>query len=306
MEEKARVNYKKSSNSDNLKDTKLSPVIQLKYYNQIITNNQLQILKLLKLHKSQHKVAELLKTPVSSINIQMKRLESKLNLKLLDSSPSGSTLSKEAEDIVSYYKSLDKRILEKPFVACGFISGEIGKLLFEDILISSFENILRLYNSGLTKVVGIDDPYWSYRLEGEPFPIAKDYYVMVHNSKINDRFDYKNMIGIHHSAHRIVWKTLKQQQINFKITKVVKNPFYAIDLLDEGYSLFLNHSLLRYLKKEHVVEIPKYYEKTYYSVNFMNTLKISNDVDSNFEKEFEELIYKKEKEIKNAGFELII
>nr|WP_157209459.1 LysR family transcriptional regulator [Methanococcus voltae] len=282
-------------------------MIQFNYNNHTITTNQLNILNLLKNYKSQNKVAELLNIPVSSINIQIKRLETKLSLKLLYSSPSGSTLSKEAENLLLYYNSLNKRIYEEPFVACGFVSGEIGKVLFEDVLISSFENILRLYNSGLTKIVGLDDPYWSYRIEGELFPVAKDYYVMVHSSKNDEDFDYKNMVGIHHSAHRIVWKTLKQEKIDFKISKVVKNPFYAIDLLDEGYSLLLNHSLIRYLKKEHIVEVPDYYEKTYYSINFMDTLKKANNMDNlEFEKEFEDLIYKKEKEIKNAGFELIL
>jgi molybdenum-dependent DNA-binding transcriptional regulator ModE len=273
--------------------SKLSTTLNIKYDGKIITQNQMKILKLISEKKSQNKVANILNIPPSTVNIQLKRLEKKLGFKLTYSSPSGTILTDEALELLEYYESMNKRISENPFIACGFISGEIGKILFDDIVVSSFGNVLKLYNMGLTNIVGIDDPYWSFRM-GEPVPVAYDHFVMVYK----EDFDFKNLIGISHSAQRIVWKTLKNMKIDFSVTKVVKNPYYAIDLVENGYSLFLNKGLLRYVKKDYIVEKPDFYEKTRHTINFILNME-------DYEDDFEKLVLKKRKEISSAGFEPI-
>ena len=188
---------------------------------------------------------------------------------------------------------MQKRVSKHPFIACGFISGELGKILFDDILISSFDNILKLYEMDLTSIVGIDDPYWSFRL-GEPIPIAYDHFIMAYK----ENFNVKNLIGIRYSPQRIVWNILKNQNVDFKITKVVKNPFYAIDLIEDGYSLFLNESFAKYIKKDYVIEKPYFYEKTKHTLNFI----ASNE---EHEKLINHVVNKKKKEIESRGFEVI-
>jgi len=277
-----------------LSESDLSVTLNINYRGKQITKTQAEILKLVSETKSQNKVAEILGIPPSTVNIQIKRLENKLDLKLIHSSPAGTMLSDDAERIVSFYNAYLERTSKEKFIACGFISGEVGRLLFDDVLVSSFSNVLKLYKSNLTSIVGIDDPYWSYRL-GDPVPVAYDHFVMVSR----DRFDFKNLLGVNYSAHRIVWKTLKNEKIDFKVSKVVKNPFYAIDLLEEGYSMFLNTCLLRYVKKDYLIETPDYYDKTRHTVNFI----LNNSI---LEDDFEELLYKKEKEIKSAGFEPVL
>jgi len=276
-----------------LNESDLSVTLNINYKDKTITNSQAEILNLISETKSQNKTAEILGIPPSTVNIQIKRLENKLGFKLTFASPAGTMLSDEAMMIIKYYNSLKERTSKNKFIACGFISGEVGKILFDDVLVSSFSNVLKLYKSNLTNVVGIDDPYWSYRI-GDPIPVAYDHFLMV--SK--DNFDFKNLLGVNYSAHRIVWKTLKNEKIDFKVSKVVKNPFYAIDLLEEGYSMFLNKCLLKYVKKDYNVVTPDFYEKTRHTINFISS-------DENFEENFEELVSKKHSEIKSAGFEPI-
>ena len=272
---------------------KLTATINIKYNGKLITENQIKILKLISEKKSQNKVAKILNIPPSSVNIQIKRLEKKLGVKLIYSSTSGTILTEPAQNIVKYYESVQKRVSKNPFIACGFISGELGKILFDDIIISSFDNILKLHEMDLTGIVGMDDPYWSFRL-GEPIPIAYDYFITAYKEK----FDIKNLIGIRYSSQRIIWNILKNHKIDFRITKVVKNPFYAIDLIEEGYSLFINESFVRYIKKDYVVEKPYFYEKTKHTLNFI----ASNE---KYEKLIEHTVNKKKKEIKNRGFEVV-
>ncbi len=267
--------------------------VNIKCNNKLLTEKQLNILKLISKTKSQNKTAEILKIPPSSVNIQIKRLEKKIGVKLTYSSTSGTILTEDAKNIIGYYDSMTKRILNKSFITCGYICGELGKILFEDILISSFNNILELYNMNLTNIIGIDDPYWSFRL-GEPIPVVYDHIVVAYKKERN----LKNLVGIRYSPQRIVWNILKNDGVNFKITKTVKNPFYAIDLIEEGYTLFLNESLVRYLKKNYVVEKPYFYEKTRHTLNFI----VSNEEDEQY---IENMIRKKRREINNRGFEIV-
>ncbi|EHP88323.1 helix-turn-helix domain-containing protein [Methanotorris formicicus] len=281
------------------------PTININYKGKTITSNQINILKAILKTKSQNKAARILKIPPSSINIQIKRLENKLNTKLIYSSPSGTMLTEEGIKIIDHFNSIQNRLKDNEFIACGFVSGEIGKLLFDDVIVSSFDNVLKLYNMGLTKIIGVDDPYWSFRVmdgrflrsegglgmekDGDVYPIAYDYFVMVYK----DEFDFKNLVGIRYSAQRIVWKILKNEGIPFKITTVVKNPLHAIELVEDGYSLFLNKSFSRYINKCNIEE-PKFYEKTKHTINFIGDL-------NNMEK----LIEKRKKKIKRIGFDVI-
>ncbi|AEH06733.1 helix-turn-helix domain-containing protein [Methanothermococcus okinawensis] len=161
----------------------LTTTLNIKYNNKSITEKQIEILKLISENKSQNKVAKILNIPPSSVNIQIKRLEKKLGVKLIYSSTSGTILTESAQNIVKYYESVQKRISKNPFIACGYISGELGKILFDDVVISSFDNIIKLHEMDLTSIIGIDDPYWSFRL-GEPIPVAYDHFIMAYKKNL--------------------------------------------------------------------------------------------------------------------------
>ena len=272
---------------------KLTATLNMKYGNKLLTEKQLEILKLISKTKSQNKVAEMLNIPPSSVNIQIKRLEKKIGVKLIYSSTSGTILTEDAQYILKHYESTKKRISYNQFITCGFVCGELGKILFDNVLISSFDNILKLHEMNLTSIIGIDDPYWSFRL-GEPIPIAYDHIIVAYKEK----FDVKNLVGIRYSPQRIVWNILKNDKIDFKITKIVKNPFYAIDLIEDGYTLFLNECLTKYLKNDYIVEKPHFYEKTKHTLNFIASNK-------KYEKLIEDVVKEKKKEIKNRGFEVV-
>ena len=87
---------------------KLTATLNMKYGNKLLTEKQLEILKLISKTKSQNKVAEMLNIPPSSVNIQIKRLEKKIGVKLIYSSTSGTILTEDAQYILKHYESTKK------------------------------------------------------------------------------------------------------------------------------------------------------------------------------------------------------
>ncbi|XRO76164.1 helix-turn-helix domain-containing protein [Methanocaldococcus sp. 10A] len=279
-----------------MKDAKINLTVE--YNGKLITPNQIKLLIALHKTKSQNEASKLLSISPSSFNIQLKRLENKLGVKLYYSSPNGTVLTNTGLEILETYKIYSKRIENHFFTVSGFVSGEIAKILFENPIVTSFDNALRLLKMGFVDILGVDDSYWIYRLGDERFLmseigstdfniflIAYDNFVMVSKKE----FDYKNLVGIRFSSQRIVYNILKKEGIKFKVKIKTKNPFRAIELVEEGYSLFLNESLLRYVDDYNII-YPKFYEKTVHAINFIS-----------FGREVE--IDKKElKKIKKLGF----
>ncbi|HID47131.1 MAG TPA: LysR family transcriptional regulator [Methanothermococcus okinawensis] len=269
----------------------LSSVVHIKYRGKEITAKQIKIIELLLETKSQNKVAKILNIPTSSVNIQIKRLEKKLGLKIIQSSTSGTVVTEEGQQILEFYRRIKRRMEKNSFIACGFICGEVGRILFEDVVISSFDNILKLYRMGMVNILGIDDPYWSYRL-GDPIPVVYDYMVMVYR----DRFDVKNLVGIRYSPQRILWNILKSRGVSFKIRKVVKDPLKGIELVKKGYSLFLNESLVKYVDEDLHIERPPFYRDTKHTLNFIGPEDEETVVKA---------IRRRKKELENRGFEVV-
>ncbi|MEO2117574.1 MAG: LysR family transcriptional regulator [Methanocaldococcus sp.] len=253
--------------------------LTIEYKGKLITPSQIKLLMALHKTKSQNEAAKLLNIKPSSFNIQLKRLENKLGVKLYYSSPNGTILTDAGLEILETYKSYSKRLKNNFFTVSGFVSGEIAKILFENPIITSFDNALKLLKMGFVNILGVDDSYWIYRLGDERFLkseigssdfniflIAYDNFVMVSKNE----FDYKNLVGIRFSSQRIVYNILKKEGIKFKVKIKTKNPFRAIDLVNEGYSLFLNESLLKYVDGNFNIEYPKFYEKTIHAINFIS------------------------------------
>ncbi|ACV24134.1 helix-turn-helix domain-containing protein [Methanocaldococcus fervens] len=251
----------------------------VEYKGKLITPNQIKLLIALHKTKSQNEASKLLNISPSSFNIQLKRLEDKLGDKLYYSSPNGTILTDTGLEILETYNLYKKRLKKHFFIVSGFVSGEIAKVLFENPIITSFDNALELLKMGFVDVLGVDDSYWIYRLGDERFLksevggsdfniflIAYDNFVMVSKKE----FDYKNLVGIRFSSQRIVYNILKKEGIRFKVKVRVKNPFRAIELVDEGYSLFLNESFLRYVDDDFNITYPKFYEKTVHAINFIS------------------------------------
>ncbi|WP_457611776.1 helix-turn-helix domain-containing protein [Methanocaldococcus sp.] len=246
-----------------------------------ITKRQLEILLALYKTKSQKEASKILNISPPALNIQLKRMEEKLGFKLYYSSSEGTLLTDKAIEIIEDFLKLDLFYKEK-FIVSGYISGEFGKKIFDNITITSFKNALKLLRMGLVNILGIDDPYWLYRLEDERFikdelgnfkiDIEESFFdniIMVYK----DKFDYKNLVSIRCSPQRIVYKILSKEGIKFRVTKRVENPFKAIEYIKkEGYSLFINESFLKYVE-DFNVEYPKFYDKTTHTINFVRVLK---------------------------------
>ncbi|ENN96140.1 hypothetical protein J422_03738 [Methanocaldococcus villosus KIN24-T80] len=251
--------------------------IILKDKDKFVTSNQILLLLALYKTKSQNSAAKLLNISPSSFNIQLKRLEKKLGFKLYYSSPNGTVLTEKAINLLEEYLIKKSRLESERFTVSGYISGELAKKLFDDPIITSFNNAIKLLKMDLVDILGLDDSYWLYRLEDDRFLKSEvgnkkidiihtyeDHFVMVYK----EEFNYKNLIGIRYSPHRILYNILKSNNINFRVRIRVNNPFKAIELVNKGYSLFLNESLIKYAEGLNI-EYPKFYEKTIHTITFI-------------------------------------
>ncbi|CAB3288740.1 Transcriptional regulator, LysR family [Methanocaldococcus lauensis] len=283
-----------------MKDFKADVVVE--YKGKVITPNQIKLLKSLQKTKSQNEASKLLNINPSSFNIQLKRLEKKLGVKLYYSTPNGTILTEDGLKILEIYEFSKKRLNNKFFTVSGFVSGEIAKILFENPIITSFDNALKLLKLNFVDILGVDDSYWVFRLNDERFLksefgnfdfniflVVYDHFVMVSKKE----FNYKNLVGVRYSSHRIVYNILKKEGINFKVKIRTKNPFKAIELVNEGYSLFLNESLLKYVDDNLNIEYPKFYEKTIHGINFIS-LNREIKIDKDYIKKIKKLGFKYE------------
>jgi len=274
------------------KDINIKPSIFLKINKYPLSEYQINILKLIDKTKSQNKTAKLLNVPPSTVNIIISRMEGKLGFKLVESSKVGTVLTDTGKYILEHYDTILKKIRSENYFGCGYISGEIGKILFENIIISSFDNILSLSNKGLLSIMGVDDPLWGFKYENA-IPVVYDNLLFVYYDELN----FNNLIGIRYSSQRIMWNILKNENIQYKITKIVRNPFYALDLLYEGYTLVINESFKKYFDRKFKVK-KLYYDKTKHTINFVI-------IDSYYENILIDTIVKKKKYLKSRGFRLV-
>jgi len=208
---------------------------------------------------SQREAARRLGISHAVLNRRIKDAENKLGFLLVESSGSGSGLTKNGLEILTQYRILMDRLSEEErVVICG---GHISTGLMDSlchnygldaaIYSTDDESAVRLAEMGLTDILTLDDPVHAFIRDLDFLPLAYDHLVLVsppgkdlHNL---EEVKGKKFVEVPHSAQRLAWNTLDQLKINYNITELCSSPYTALSMVNGSQDLytFLNRSLTR-------------------------------------------------------------
>lgn len=222
----------------------IEPAISLVINGVSVTSHNLEVLKAVYEEGSQKQAASKLGISVPVLHRYLRRMEERIGVRLLVTSPSGTGLTEEGERIVIEYSALRARVRTGESVVVGgtIITEElllsalsrIDKTGKYDLVISDDERNLRDFQAGLMDIVVLDDPLYAYELEGVKWEeIADDELVHVDRGPNYLRFKY--------GAQRLGFKLLNSQGAKYKEKGTVR---YLPYLISSNLSFFVNQSLL--------------------------------------------------------------
>jgi molybdate transport repressor ModE-like protein len=222
----------------------IEPAISLAVNGVSVTSHNIEVLKAVYEKGSQKQAARSLGISVPVLHRYLRRMEQRIGVRLLATSPSGTSLTEEGERIVLEYAALRARVRKGESVVVGgtMITEElllsalsrIDRTGIYDLVISDDERNLQDFRAGLMDIVVLDDPLYVYELEGVKWEeIADDELVHVDRGPNHFRFKY--------GAQRLGFKFLDSQGVKYKVKGTVR---YLPYLIGSNLSFFINHSLL--------------------------------------------------------------
>ncbi|MDI9624327.1 MAG: LysR family transcriptional regulator [Methanothermobacter sp.] len=235
---------------------------------------------------SQRKAAKKIGITVQVFNRRILKCEDKLGFKLVKSSKSGSELTPEGAKILKKYHEY-KNLLEESeriLIAAGYISSQLMMALIEAYKLEaalytcSDDEAFHLSKKCRLDLIALDDPLIAFRNNLDFIPIAYDHLALIPGDKIQKINELNNakFVGVENSSQRLAWRILREKGIKFKITKKVKSPFQAFQIVQENPKLytFLNASKFPgndILKNEtrHVISIIPFNERISDFIDFI-------------------------------------
>lgn len=226
-----------------LMQMQLEPVVSLRVNGATLTPHQLEVLLAVHREGSQRRAAEKLGLATPVVHRYLAQIERKVRLKLMDASPTGTTLNEEGRKIAREYLALLERMRvgDSTVVGCTPITEElllsvISALDVEakyDLIISDDERNLKDFKAGLMQVVVLDDPLHAYESENALFEeIARDRLLHVDRGPAYTRFRY--------GAQRIAFLHLDSTGTRYTIEGTTRS---LGQLLRSNRSFFINESL---------------------------------------------------------------
>src|SRR5512137_898173 len=180
---------------------RIEPVVSLRVNGASLTPHQLEVLLEVYRQGSQRKAAEKLGLATPVVNRALSQIERKAKVRLLVTSPSGTSLNEDGVRMAREYSAL----LERMKVGEGVVVG--GTILTEELLLAALSNLdqeagydlvisddernLRDLKAGLMDVIILDDPLFAYETEGALFEeVASDRLIYVDKGEAHTRFRY--------------------------------------------------------------------------------------------------------------------
>ncbi|BDH80183.1 transcriptional regulator [Methanothermobacter tenebrarum] len=276
---------------------KEKPIIGISIDGVELDHKLLQMLEWISRTCSQRKAAKKVGITVQVFNRRILKFEDKLGFKLVKSSKSGSELTPEgARTLKKYheYRNLLKES-ERILIAAGYISSQLIRALIEAygldaaLYTCSDDEAFHLSKKCRLDLIALDDPLIAFRNNLDFIPIAYDHLTLIPGDKIQNikELNNANFVAVENSSQRLAWRILRENSIKFKITKKVKSPFEAFQIVQDNPKLytFLNASKFpgnNILKDEtrHVISIIPFNERIKDFIDF-----ISNKGQSTIQKE---------------------
>jgi molybdate transport repressor ModE-like protein len=220
----------------------VEPSVSLTVNGMHITPRQLEALREVWRVGSQKAAAEALGISVPVLHRHISSMEERVGIKLLDSSPQGTRLTTDGEELVREFNALQSRVSarESTIVGCTLVTEELLLAALSglgegfDLIISDDERNLKDFEAGLMDIVVVDDPLYLYDLEGVQFEqVAEDELVHVRRGDRYMRYRY--------GAQRIGFRQLDADGEEYTLVGDTRSMSM---LVDSPYSFFINESLL--------------------------------------------------------------
>ena len=235
---------------------KFKPRLSLIIKNETISFKFFDALDVVSQTRSQRESAKILGISHAVLNRRIKDTEEKLETKLVITTGAGSKLTDEGLEILKQYHYLIKRFEnnETPVICGGYISSGLLEVLAAlyglnvKVYQTEDENALHLYDMGMVDILTLDDPVKAFMRNMDFIPLARDHLVLVtpNGEIIKDvkQLEGKKFVEITGSAQRLVWNTLDNMGINYRISEVLKSPYEAFKVVKNSDDLytFINRS----------------------------------------------------------------
>lgn len=263
----------------------IKPLLNIEINGKIYNYKLFQSLDVLSKTYSQRKSAKKLGISHSVFNRRILKAEKDLGYKLVNKIGSGSELTNEALNLLDLYHTYNNRLKKSDNIRIAgghIITGLIESLDLPfnlEVFSTDTDSAFSLAENDLIDILALDDPLIALSNDLDFTPIAFDYMVLVSNNKnnikINSIKDLSNLnfVPVKGSAQRLVWDTLKTNNIPFNLEKEVKSQFDAFKLVKNSDNLytFLNGS---YFKGNNVLK-----NQTIHSLGFVYSHGVNPEVD---------------------------
>ncbi|MGN1186546.1 MAG: LysR family transcriptional regulator [Methanobrevibacter wolinii] len=263
----------------------IKPLLNIEINGKIYNYKLFQSLDVLSKTYSQRKSAKKLGISHSVFNRRILKAEKDLGYKLVNKIGSGSELTNEALNLLDLYHTYNNRLKKSDNIRIAgghIITGLIESLDLPfnlEVFSTDTDSAFSLAEDDLIDILALDDPLIALSNDLDFTPIAFDYMVLVSNNKnnikINSIKDLSNLnfVPVKGSAQRLVWDTLKTNNIPFNLEKEVKSQFDAFKLVKNSDNLytFLNGS---YFKGNNVLK-----NQTIHSLGFVYSHGVNPEVD---------------------------
>ncbi|WP_042707658.1 LysR family transcriptional regulator [Methanobrevibacter wolinii] len=263
----------------------IKPLLNIEINGKIYNYKLFQSLDVLSKTYSQRKSAKKLGISHSVFNRRILKAEKDLGYKLVNKIGSGSELTNEALNLLDLYHTYNNRLKKSDNIRIAgghIITGLIESLDLPfnlEVFSTDTDSAFSLAEDDLIDILALDDPLIALSNDLDFTPIAFDYMVLVSNNKNNIRINSikdlsnLNFVPVKGSAQRLVWDTLKTNNIPFNLEKEVKSQFDAFKLVKNSDNLytFLNGS---YFKGNNVLK-----NQTIHSLGFVYSHGVNPEVD---------------------------
>jgi DNA-binding transcriptional LysR family regulator len=237
----------------------IKPVIGIEVDGKIYNYKLFESLDLLSKTFSQRKAAKQLGISHSVLNRRIINAEKSLGYKLVVKVGSGSELTKEGLELLDIYHTYNNRLKKSESIRIAgghIITGLIDSLDLPfniQVLSTDNDNAFDLARNDLIDILALDDPLIAFQNDLNFTPIAYDSMVLVSNDRnmreINSIEDLNdlNFVSVKGTAQRLVWDTLRFNNISYAIEDEVKSQFDAFKIVKNSDNLytFLNASYFK-------------------------------------------------------------
>jgi DNA-binding transcriptional LysR family regulator len=221
----------------------LKPVVSLKVNGAGLTPHQLDVLLAVHQQGSQRKAGQKLGIATPVVHRYLAQMEAKIGVKLLRTSPLGTSLTSEGKQIALEYSALLARMKDDgATVVGGTISTEelllsaVSRLDGEsryDLIIADDERNMKDFDAGLMDLVLLDDPLYAYEAENALIEdIAGDRLIHVDKGPSYVKYRY--------GAQRIGFRHLDSIGTSYSIDGTTR---YLPTLIRSNKSCFIAESL---------------------------------------------------------------